>query len=263
MSRKPLQSILDTVGILDANDTGKLYKVALGKIDQKGKIDITSLQAGKFDLNPESWEESIDTNWVQHQIPGQSSQILQWVSGGPRALAFDALITKDSSDFLNTPADPLSALADTAINAVGSIASNFLGINLPPIGDLLGGFTQGPGEVLGINQQLDYFRSLLYPVYSNNEIDSSPPLLVLYSGKSFDNANTYPGTSSINSSTTVWVLTNLKIRITKQLPNLTPMEAMASFRLVQYPFKSLGQEQFSQTQLPSGNDLVSAFGNFV
>lgn len=251
MSRRPLSSTQAFPGAGSANDIGKLVKTVLAKVKNDGTIDLNSAVSGTLELNPESWEESIVTNWVPHAIPGQSSPIFQWVSGGPRTVTFDALVTKDTSEFLNKPVNPLAALADAAINAVGTIASSFLGVNLPPIGDLLGGFTSGSGEELGIHNNLDYYRSLCYPKYVDGIVDSSPPLIALYAGKTFNTQLTDPGTDSISPDTTVWILVDLKIRITKQLPNLTPMEAMVSFRLMQYPFKAIDASAFGAAEVPA------------
>jgi hypothetical protein len=244
MARKPLNvSSTAGFGIGVDNSSGQLFKAAIGIVKSNGTIDPSTITP--FLLNPDSWEETIETNWVAHNIPG-NSPVYQWVSGGPRALTFDALVTKDTSEFLNAPPKALDALKNTAINAVGSIACNFLGVNLPPIQDLLSTFdSAGSGEDLGISTTLDFYRSLLYPMYVDGKIDSNPPLLALYTGKTFDNQKTYPG-ESVNSNMTVWILTNLKIHISKQLPNLTPMEALVSFKLLQYPFKSIGQDAFTK-----------------
>ena len=248
MARKPLVPATG-LATADVANNGKLYKAALIRIKPDGTIDQTSKSLGRLLLNPETWEESIDSNWVANQIPGQSNPIYQWVSGGPRVITFDALVTRDNSEFLKDKGqnDPLAAAIDTAINAVGDIASSFIGINVPPIADLFGAFgDNSEGENLGIHSYLNYYRSLLYPNYSAGRIDTSPPLIVLYAGKTFSSKNTTPA-DKIGANSDVWVVTSLKIRVTKQLPNLTPMEAVVTFRLNQYPFSSIGASHFDQS----------------
>lgn len=42
----------------------------------------------------------------------------------------------------------------------------------------------------------------------------------------------------LKPSDDIWVVTSLRIRITKQLANLSPMEAVVSFQLTQYTIRS-------------------------
>ena len=56
------------------------------------------------------------------------------------------------------------------------------------------------------------------------------------------------------------MLVDLKIRFTKWLPNLTPMEAVCSFRFLQYPIAPLSRGHFTSDPVDSsifGSDLAS------
>lgn len=226
----------------------KLLKAAIGVVDSKGIIRIPI--EGFFTLNPESYEENKQSNWVPQPINGQSDPIMQWSSGGARMISFDALVTRDVAQ--PPKKDLKSDLKNAALNAVGSIASNFFGVNVPPISDLLKGSSDTPE--LGISDYLNFYRSLLYPTYNKaGRLSSSPPLIVLFVGDSFTNSlNDYAEGQPITDKNHVWVITNLRIKITKQLLNLTPMEAVVSFQLVEYNIRSKGREVFYKDAKNSG-----------
>lgn len=204
-------------------------------------IDITNPYA-TFLLNPSTWEEHKTSNWIMHNIPGESDPILQWTSGGARTITVDALVTKDQSGF-DLNASPIGGLVDQALTIVGNIASSFIGINVPAIGDLLPIGDQGEGEELSIDNELNYYRSLLYPLTENDKttLSGSPPLVALFVGKSFSKNMASP---DISIDTDLWVVTDLRIKITKQLPNLAPMEATVSFQLTQYNRRTKNQSDF-------------------
>ena len=241
----------------------KLLKAALGVVDGKGIIKVPI--EGYFLLNPESYEENKQSNWVPQQVNGQSDPIMQWTGGGARMINFDALVTRDIAQ----PAkkDLKSDLKNAALNAVGSIASSFFGANVPPISDLLKGSSDSPE--LGISNYLNFYRSLLYPTYNKaGRVSSSPPLVVLFAGDSFTNSlNDYAEGQPITDKNHVWVIANLRIKVTKQLLNLTPMEALVSFQLIEYNIKSKGREVFYQDMKNSGTSstlgLPSIPGNLV
>jgi len=217
------------------------------------------LPLGEFLLNPSSWEESKSSNWVQQNIPGQSDPILQWISGGARVISFQALVTLDTSYSLTDPSQLQkmgAAAATKATNIVGSIASNFAGVNLPPVGDLIGSLGSGSGNELSIAPYLNYYRSLLYPKYEDGKLRASPPLVVLDVGKTF----TPNGINdSVSKDMDIFVVADIKIMISKQLPNLSPMEATVDFKLVQYPFLSRSSDYYSLDTEPiesSGANLT-------
>lgn len=221
---------------------GDLIPAAIFPISASGEI----LSSGRYEslgvflLNPESYEESHTTGWVGTPIPGQSLPVYQWVSGGARTITFEALVTKDTSYFnkQSKSKNPVDELASKAINAIGSIASNFLGAPIPT-SQLLSTFTKNNGTSfdLDISEQLEYYRSLWKPVYDENRVVQSPSLIYLYSGSTFEDIS---DSSYINPESQVFILTNLTIKVTKQLPNLAPMEASVTFQLEQYPITSVG-----------------------
>lgn len=216
---------------------------ALYSIDSTGQIE-TENPFAEFQINPESYQDlKSNTGWIANVIPGQSLPVYQWVAGGPRVITFEALVTKDTSYFNSvsgkTNSDLLSSLAQKATSAVGDIASNFLGVSLP-LGQLMGAVNNnknGDRFDLDISEYLGYYRNLYYPTYGSGQLVSSPPLVYFYCGID-DQTDQLP--STIDKNTEVFIVTNLDIKITKQLPDLTPMEAIVTFQLEQYPITSIG-----------------------
>lgn len=260
MSRRPLTQtdeiasgaagqVTETGNIpgLSGTSSIKFKSAAILKIAADGTI-VSDNDEGTFLINPESIEDTKTSNWVAHNIPGQSDPILQWTHGGPRTVSFEALITNDTSYYVKNTANPLGALAGAAIAAVGSIASAFAQVNVP-VGSLIGMFNKAsvtPTSRLDISRQLDYYRSLLYPTYSDDfsQLVGSPPLLVLYFGTSLGNNFNLGTSGKIDPFSDIWVLTDLNIKITKQNPDLTPLEAIADFKLMQYTFISRDASTF-------------------
>lgn len=226
---------------------------AICRVFPNNKIDIDNMFA-RFLLNPSAWEEHKSSNWIAHQIPGESDPILQWTSGGARTITVDALVTKDHSGYdLVSPPDPIAKLVDQALTVVGNIASSFLGINVPAIGDLLPIGDQGEGENLSIESYLNYYRSLMYPLTENDKstLAGAPPLVALFVGKTLSKNL---ASADISVDTDLWVVTDLRIRVTKQLPNLAPMEATVSFQLTQYIRRTKDQSDFT----PGSPDQMAA-----
>lgn len=266
MARSRQHKLDGVSGLADTNkpNTNALLSAGLFTVTSANKIELNNAY-GFFLLNPATWEEHKSSNWVQHNIPGESDPILQWTSGGARTITVEALVTKDHAGFdLTKPVSPGGALIDQAITAVGNIASAFLGINVPAIGDLLPIGDQGQGEELSIADHLNYYRSLMYPDLKNDKtvLAGSPPLVALFAGKSFSK---FMSGTEISIDTDLWVVTDLRIKITKQLPNLAPMEATVSFTLVQYTKRSKSQLDFSQVEPGApgasgslGDSLISA-----
>lgn len=250
MARKFQNKRSDASGLATpTNDNNLLAYGALFKVSASGNIIEDGTSA--FLLNPDTIEDTKSSNWIENNIPGQSDPIIQWASGGPRNLNFTALVTQDTAHFKNPKKnDLLGSAVDTALTAVGSIASSFAGINIPPVGSaissLLGNESGAIGEELGIEMYLNYYRSLMYPeIDENGVLTSSPPLVVLALGKTLTavrEANVTgkisPGKYGSPGGTDLWVAKNISIKITKWLPNLTPMEAEVSFQFTQYTMQS-------------------------
>jgi hypothetical protein len=230
MSRKPLRKD-------DAHATvggSGFLKAALVRITPEGTLDQDS-QFAKFLLNPSSWQESKQVNWATHNVPGQSDPVKQYVSGGARIVTFDALVTNDTSDLGTASINVSSIIAGAAVNAVSSLASSFFNVNVPSLLDTFNSISSaGETNVLDISNHLNYYRSLAYPEYTEKgELRRSPPLLALFVGKTF-NTQESEFNQSLNEKTHVWILKSYNINITKQLPNLAPMEAVVSLQLEQY-----------------------------
>lgn len=226
-------------------DGNTYLKAALFPISIDGSILKDTTPEGIFLLNPSSWEESKSANWVQQQVPGQSDPIYQWVSSGPRTLMFEALVTADTSDYnvAESKVNTKKAKPKNVVEAVASFAIKLFKVQVPPPRS-----TQPAKniEVLDISDHLNYYRSLMYPEYTNGtngpgRLKASPPLLVLMAGSGI--ARMQYGTK-ITTKHDVWVMTDLKIRITKQLPNLAPLEAVVTFSLSQYNIRSFDSKRF-------------------
>jgi len=236
-----------------ARNNNGLSSAALFKVDTSGRI-LSEDTLAPFLLNPNSMEDNKSGNWVENNIPGQSDPILQWVSGGSRNLSFTALVTKDTTNFPSLSTfDWTSANADTALTAVGAIASRLAGVNLPPLADIKHAIAKSTstasGEELSVAAMLDYYRSLMYPsINENGDLESSPPLVVLALGKTLSNISDKSITEQITATNTdIWVTKNVTIRITKWLPNLAPMEAEVSFQFVQYTMTSKSAAKVTNT----------------
>lgn len=229
----------------------KSYKrAAIFKVDRKGKI--LREDEGVFLLNPSTYEENKGSNWTEHNIPGQSDPVLQWMSSGAKTLTFDALVTNDTSlldidekrGYKNST-NPNETGVKGFVNKLSDAASSFFKISSPvtPPNDIRNNFNK---NTLDISDKLNFYRSLVYPIYDdiNNprELIQSPPLVVLWSGKTVIK-KAYE--TRVSSNHELWVVTNVKIRTTKQLPNLAPMEAIVTFSLKHYNIKSFDGRRFS------------------
>lgn len=264
MARKPLAKGGVSSTIASATqENNKLCRAAIFKVTPTGKINDSNPLSPMI-LNPETMEDTKTANWVENSIPGQSDPILQWTSSGPRVLSFTALVTKDAN-LRDTSRDPMSLLKDKAIAAVGNIASQFAGVNLP-IAGLLGDLLNSPskGEHLTIAQELDFYRSLLYPsIDEKGVLQSSPPLVVLALGKTLSASQTRNVKGPIGPKTDVWVTNSVNIRVTKWMPNLTPMEAEVSFQFTQYTLASRPSSLYDadSTAGPLGGKASDFLGN--
>lgn len=266
MALKPLNKN-GTVADTDLSDRKNLASAGLFKIDGDGNIEDSDF--GKFLLNPSSLEETKSANWIQNVIPGQSDPILQWMSSGPRIVNFTALVTGETSHFDSSSISAPQKKAP-AQNVLSKLASSFFNVTLPtPRQDAAASEATSIEKKLDISGHLNYYRSLLYPLYDNannpRKLRRSPPLVVLYAGNSISKtAHGLPGLAKVGSNHDLWVVTNLRIRITKQLPNLAPMEAEVSFTLMQYTIKSRSRDLFHdrRSEAPGGptGDFPSGFG---
>lgn len=184
---------------------------------------------GKMFLNPESWTDTKSSNWVKHQIPGRSDPAQQWVAGGARIVSFDALVTADWGGTAKTyPSDYFYKISGkNVIKKIGNIGRQIFNIPEISLPDRISttssdsSIEQPVTEYLGISDQLDYYRSLVYPVVSENKVFSPVPVRL--------KVGTTLGQRTLDNAT--FVIDKLEIKVTKQYPNLTPIEAIVSFAL--------------------------------
>ena len=250
IKRSDENSIADHKQINDRFVTAALFKVTpTGKVDNRNPVSM-------FLLNPDNLEDSKSGNWVENNIPGQSDPVLQWVSGGARNLNFTALVTKDTTHFPEGIINLGDILLDSVVAAVGPIASAFAGVNIPPVGDiidkLMGDVATDDGEELTIAPYLDYYRSLMYPyINEENVLTASPPIVLLAMGKTLSSLREKSIRETITATNhDLWVTKNVSIRVTKWLPNLTPMEAEVSFQFTQYIIESKSQTSHNPSSAP-------------
>ncbi len=235
---------IGNVGNAYSVNAGDFKSAAIFTVADDGTIEKN--EVGIFLLNPSTWSESKSSNWVPQQIPGQSDPVLQWVSSGARTISFQALVTAETSDFISGlkkqpgKSSSNSDLLSQASAIFGGIAAAFAKtVDVPKLS------REDDDVDLDISLYLNYYRSLLYPVYDDVEsprkLVQSPPLVVIYNGKSFVK---FPYEEKITTQHDLWVVTNLEIQITKQLPNLAPMEAVVNFQLTQYNIRSFDRNRF-------------------
>ena len=219
----------------------ELQQAALFAVDRDGII--LKDEAGKFLLNPSSWNETLGTNWAEQVTPGNSDPILQWISGSARIVTFQAFVTADTSDFNsdsnNKPGREKDPIKQMSVFS-GQIASAFFKVAKPQPRMPSNRYVN-----LDISSYLNYYRSLLYPLYDDvtnpKRLQGSPPLVVLYAGSAIPK---FPYGETINSQQDLWVVTNLSIKVTKQTANLAPMEAVVDFTLKQYNIRSFDRRRF-------------------
>lgn len=238
-----------------AKNTGTFFGAGLYIVNDDGKIVNEGDPGiyGTFLLNPTSFEDSKNASWIQHNIPGQSDPVVQWVSSGARSITFDALVTNDKSNLDKSESQNTekSSAPSSIKNYFADIAGSLASVkseNIRPSG-------QVPRPTLDITPYLNYYRSLLYPKYEGEgdarRLSKGPPRLVLLAGKTISNSIHGFGTT-IKSKDETWVLTDLKVKTTKMLPNLSPMEAIVSFTLVQYNKQSSSSEDIFSKESTNG-----------
>jgi hypothetical protein len=131
------------------------YEVQVGK---RKKETVTA-----FQYFPERISDSRSPNYSQKEIPGGSHPLYQFVSGGERTMAFDALFANDSS-----------RQGNDAGGLIGGVLG-FLG------GGNEGGaiLNNGRNDVVDIAKAIDTLRSYTYPKYID-QVSKPPPLITFY-----------------------------------------------------------------------------------
>jgi len=205
--------------------------------------DQNILELGQFYLNPNTWNDSKETKWVKHLVPGMSDPHQQWVAGGPRTITFEALITRDLSFSEAKSKKNKTSIVNTSkknsvVAGIASLVQKIGGLS-DSESILQQGQREGTFLNLDITEKLNYYRSLLYPNISSsaNRISSPPNLVRLVVGS----------TLGKRAQTARFVVDKIEIRITKQFPDLRPMEAVVAFTLT----------EFVDRPLSSKNDILT------
>jgi hypothetical protein len=227
----------------------------LRKIEILAFDQVFNTGVSKLLLNPTSITEQKSANWIRQYIPGQSDPLLQWANGSERVVSFTAFVTKDTANtktlqYSNDVEEPI------VVREIGSGTGNLelTGSSIPVHeGRILNGLPKGQtsplaptGEVskflpLSIQNHLDYYRSLLMPRKSSRKgILKTPPLVTLRMGSLLGNERVMEDAK--------WILISYNIEITKQTPDLTPIEAQVQFTFIEYVdrSKSVDVEAFQE-----------------
>lgn len=207
-----------------------LQKAKIELVSSAKNISQTTTSQGKtseFYLNPDTWQESKSAKWAKHSIPGLSDEVQQWISSGSRTITFKALVSNDIGDgHIKSNSNALIS-SGNKVNVFSKIAAQVF--NIPGASNLsaLEAGNQGNRNAslnLDISEKLAFYRSLTYPITSDKtgRVDFAPNLIKLHVGTTFGKRNQ------------LFVVDKIDIEITKQTPDLKPMEAVVTFSLTEY-----------------------------
>lgn len=197
-------------------------------------------------LNPESITENKAANWIQHNIPGQSDPLLQWISGSSRTVTFTAKVTLDlvenftvnetgDSDIWSLEIQPelsrISEITDGYNSAILSqlynVSSRVEAPSLTSVTDQLAGQQGATRWKQSIQPQLDFYRGLLVPrTGSRRNQVRTPPLVRLYMGDVLGRAS-YSGNQD-------FILASYQFNILQTTPELLPTMADVTFTFIEY-----------------------------
>jgi hypothetical protein len=198
-------------------------------------------------LNPESITETKAANWIQHNIPGQSDPLLQWISGTSRTVTFTAKVTLDLVENFTVNAGrddeiwsleiqpELSQIAKITDGYNAAILSKLYDVSartditdfdtLNQQGDLAN--TSSTRWKQSIQPQLDFYRGLLVPrTGSRRNQVRTPPLVRLYMGDILGAAS--------YSANQDFILASYSFNITQTTPELLPTGADVVFTFIEY-----------------------------
>lgn len=193
-------------------------------------------------LNPESLTETKAANWIQHNIPGQSDPLLQWISGTSRTITFTAKVTLDmvenytvsatgNSNVWSLEIEPeLSVIREITDSYNAAILDQLYQVSARAYGSDQNNPTAdkvGTRWKQSIQPQLDYYRSLLIPRTGSlkNQL-RTPPLVRLYMG-------TVLGAEP-HSANQDFVLASYSFNILQTTPELQPTQADVTFTFIEY-----------------------------
>jgi len=218
-------------------------------------------------LNPESLTETKAANWIQHNIPGQSDPLLQWISGSSRTVTFTAKVTLDlvenftvskqgDSNIWSLEIEPeLSHIRDVTESYNAAVLDKLYNVSAR----LFGGIPdENPAAqenqsstrwAQSIQPQLDFYRGLLIPrTGSRRNQLRTPPLVRLYMGKVLGGAP--------HSENQDFVLASYSFNILQTTPELLPTMADVTFTFIEYSNQSKSitpQETQSVVRNPAVN----------
>lgn len=221
----------------------KSLKMAIIPTHEPSNPQLTTLL-----LNPESVTETKAANWVQHNIPGQSDPLLQWISGSARTVTFTAKVTLDlvenftvdetgDSDVWSLEIQPeLSSIESITDGYNSAILSGLYNVSAriesPFIASALDTIQNNPLDKhtrwkQSIQPQLDFYRGLLVPrTGSRRNQVRTPPLVRLYMGHILGAAS--------YSANQDFILASYSFNITQTTPELLPTSADVTFTFIEY-----------------------------
>lgn len=196
-------------------------------------------------LNPESITETKAANWIQHNIPGQSDPLMQWINGSARTVTFTAKVTLDLAENFTVEMgrDPdvwvleiepeLSQISDITDGYNSAILSKLYNVSArleSSEQDNLSNRSYTRWEQ-SIQPQLDFYRGLLIPRTGSlsNQV-RTPPLVRLYMGNILGAAS--------YSANQDFILASYSFNITQTTPELLPTSADVTFTFIEYNDKS-------------------------
>lgn len=194
-------------------------------------------------LNPESLTETKAANWIQHNIPGQSDPLLQWISGSSRTVTFMAKVTLDlvenftvsqggDSNIWNLEIEPeLSNIREITESNNAAILDQLYNVSARLFGsDPTPAAEAGAGGLRwkqSIQPQLDFYRGLLVPrAGSRRNQVRTPPLVRLYMGDVLGRAS--------YSANQDFILASYSFNILQTTPELLPTMADVTFTFIEY-----------------------------
>lgn len=197
-------------------------------------------------LNPESVSESKAANWVQHNIPGQSDPLLQWVSGSARTVSFTAKVTLDLvENFTVNFDDDLNNIwgleIEPELSRIREVTEDYNAAILSQLYNVSARVGSPAAEIVSPDQkaqsltrwtqsiqpQLDFYRGLLIPrTGSRRNQVRTPPLVRLYMGDVLGAAK--------YSANQDFILASYNFNITQTTPQLLPSCAEVTFTFIEY-----------------------------
>ena len=212
-------SILDAIAAAPPQSV-YLFPAPLNNSATKGKpspSDVLHLQYW-----PQSLQDDYQPNYAEHQIPGGSHPLYQWVNGGGRTLTFQSVFTSE----LNITRGSVGAVG----NILGPIAS---------VSSVLTPSSQFTNDVAGALSRIRSFMLADYPRGGQQGITTPPQILTL----------TFPGTKLAGNSDSVNVILRAApITIEAWYPN-----GEIRVATVDFTFNEVVQSPASRSSLGGGS----------